>query len=289
MTCSYLIIGHVTKDLLPDGGFTIGGTATYSSRTALAIGCRVGVVTSVAADLVLDSTLSGCEVMRLPASSTTTFENIYTPSGRKQFLHGVAAPLGLDAVPPHWRQPDIVHLGPLTGECDPALADGFPGALVGVTLQGWMRTWDDTGRVYAGNWQRAADLLPRVGAAVFSREDVGGDESIIAEFARLARVLVVTLGANGCRVYVEGEARHVPVTPMPEVDPTGAGDIFAAAFFVRLSQSGDPWSSARFANCVAALSVQRVGWAGTPTQAEIAGIQPASSHIAAACDHASPP
>ncbi len=268
----YLLFGHVTKDLLADGGFSIGGTATYAARTALALGCRVGVITSAAADLHLDSVLSGCDVVRVPAGMTTTFENIYTPEGREQFVHALATPLNLDAVPDRWREPDIVHLAPLVSECDPALAEAFPGALVGVTPQGWMRTWDGDGRVYASEWHGAAALLPRVDATVFSREDVGRNEATIAALSGLARTMVVTLGAKGCRVYTSGEERHVPVVPMPEVDPTGAGDIFAAAFFVRLREQGDPVSAAHFANCVAALSVQRSGWAGTPTVDEIARI-----------------
>lgn len=266
----YLIIGHVTQDLLPDGGFTIGGTATFATRTALALGCRTGVVTSASPDLDLTPPLSGSEVMRLPAAATTTFENIYTPSGREQFVHAVATTLSPDAVPPRWRRPDIVHLAPLVNECDPALVEAFPGALVGVTPQGWMRTWDDGGRVHASAWAGAADLLPSIDAVVLSRDDAGGDEALIARLARLAPILVVTLGEKGCRVYAGSEERHVPVAPLPEVDSTGAGDIFAAAFFVRLRQSDDPWAAARFANRLAALSVRRAGWAGTPTREELA-------------------
>jgi len=54
-----------------------------------------------------------------------------------------------------------------------------------------------------------------------------------------------------------------------EVDATGAGDIFAAAFFVRLQRGADPWTAACFANCVAAQSVIRAGLAGTPTPDDI--------------------
>jgi sugar/nucleoside kinase (ribokinase family) len=270
LAVDYLIIGNVTKDLLPDGGFTIGGTVTYSARTALAMDCRVTVVTSAAQDLDLGHVWCGIEVERLPSENTLTFENIYTPAGREQFLHAVASPLSLDCVPQRWRQPDILHLAPLAGECDLALSNAFPGALVGVTPQGFMRAWDESGRVYYSDWQEAADLLPRVDAAVLSIKDVAGDEATIERFARLAPILVITLGPEGCRVYVEGKERHVPVTPVPEVDPTGAGDIFAAAFFVRLRQGDDPWSAAHFANCVASMSVKRRGWAGTPTRKEIA-------------------
>ncbi len=269
MSVDYLIIGNVTQDLQPDGGYTIGGTVTYSARTALAMDCRVAAVTSAAPDLDLRSVLSGIEVERVPSEATLTFENIYTAAGREQYLHAVASQLDLEAVPQQWRQPAIVHLAPLSGECDPALADAFPGALVGVTPQGWMRAWDDSGRVYYSEWRGAADLLPRVDAAVLSVNDVADDWATIYRFARLTPILVVTLGAEGCRVYAGGEERHVPVTPLPEVDPTGAGDIFAAAYFVRLRQEGDPWSAAHFANCVASVSVRRTGWEGTPTREEI--------------------
>jgi sugar/nucleoside kinase (ribokinase family) len=272
LVLDYLVVGHVTRDLLPGGGFTIGGTVTYASRTASALGCRVAVVTSAAADLDLSAPLSGVELIRRPAEATTTFENIYTPAGRQQFLHAVATPLDLDAVPQRWRRPDIVHLAPLVNECDPALSDAFPGALVGVTPQGWMRAWDHAGRVYGCDWLGAAEWLPRIDAAVISQHDVGGDEAAIAHLAHLAPVLVVTLGPRGCRVYVDGKAHQVPVTPAPEIDPTGAGDVFAAAFFVRLRQCGDPWAAAQFANRVAALSVGRAGWAGTPTPEEITNV-----------------
>ncbi len=269
MSLDYLVIGHVTRDLLPNGSFTIGGTATYAARTALALGCRVAVVTSADPELDLAAPLSGSEVLRRPAEATTTFENIYVSSGREQFLHALAAPLDLDAVPCQWRQPDIVHLAPLVNECDPALADAFPGALLGVTPQGWMRAWDQRGHVYIDDWPGATELLPRIDAAVMSRDDAGGDEMVIARLAGLAPILVVTVGPEGCLVYVGGEARHVPVTPVPEVDPTGAGDIFAAAFFVHLRQGDDPWAAADFANRVAALSVGRAGWSATPTPKEV--------------------
>lgn len=266
---SYLIIGHVTKDLLPDGGFSIGGTVTYSGRTALALGNRVAVVTSAAPDFDMDAILAGCEVLRVPSETTTTFKNVYTPAGREQFLYAMAAYLDPGAVPPRWRQPDIVHLAPLTSGCDYALARAFPGALVAATPQGWMRDRDQDGRVHVSAWPDADQLLPYLDAAVISEADVGGDQAAIRLIARLTPILVVTLGPEGCLVYIEGRAQHVPVVPQDEVDPTGAGDIFAAAFFTRLRQSDDPLAAAHFANAVAALSVARPGWAGTPTREEI--------------------
>ena len=37
---TYLIIGHVTKDLLPDERFVIGGTVTYASTVVKRLGWR---------------------------------------------------------------------------------------------------------------------------------------------------------------------------------------------------------------------------------------------------------
>ncbi len=260
----YLVVGHVTQDVTP-AGLTLGGTAIYASRTALALGCRVALVTSVAADLPLDQALTGVDIVRLPAQTTTTFENVCTPTGRRQILHARANPLDLSAVPPAWRKPKIVHLGPLADECDPHLIEGFPDSLIGVTPQGWTRQWDAQGHVSPGPWSGAARWLPRVDAAVLSREDVRDAQSLAADWARWAPILVVTDGPQGCVVYAEGRQRRIPVTPRPDVDPTGAGDVFAAAFFVRLQRTGDPWRAARAANAVAALSVGRGGWSATPS------------------------
>jgi len=54
-----------------------------------------------------------------------------------------------------------------------------------------------------------------------------------------------------------------------ELDATGAGDIFAAAFFARFHQTRDPWEAARFAVNLAAHSVTRPGLSGIPTRTEI--------------------
>ena len=56
---------------------------------------------------------------------------------------------------------------------------------------------------------------------------------------------------------------------MIEVDPVGAGDIFAAAFFSRLYTTRDPWEAGRFATHLAAFSVTRRGLEGIPTPDEV--------------------
>jgi len=76
-------------------------------------------------------------------------------------------------------------------------------------------------------------------------------------------------GALGARVYWNGDVRRFAAPPAEQVDPTGAGDIFAASFFIRLHQTQDPWEAARYANVLAAHSVARRGIAGVPSASEV--------------------
>ncbi|HQK05717.1 MAG TPA: carbohydrate kinase family protein, partial [Anaerolineaceae bacterium] len=104
---------------------------------------------------------------------------------------------------------------------------------------------------------------------VMSVEDVRGDEEAISHFAALAPILVVTEGAAGSRVYWNGDVRFFRPPLTQEVDPVGAGDVFAASFFIKLLQTRDPWEAARFATLVGANSVTRVGILGVPTPSEL--------------------
>jgi sugar/nucleoside kinase (ribokinase family) len=44
--------------------------------------------------------------------------------------------------------------------------------------------------------------------------------------------VVVTLGSRGCLVAARRRLVHVPAEPLDGIDPTGAGDMFAAAYVV---------------------------------------------------------
>ena len=265
----YLVIGHLTKDLIPNGT-RLGGTASYSSLTARAMGLRVGILT--ACEECLDAPeleREGIRVVGLRSENTTTFENIQTSEGRVQYLHKLASSIDLSMVPEPWRDTPIVHLGPVAQEVDPGLVRSFPNSLIGLTPQGWLRSWDDQGRVSFSEWPEASFVLSHGGAAVLSIEDVRGNESIVEEMASSIRILAVTEGANGARLYWNGDLRRFRPPQMKEVDPTGAGDIFAAAFFIRLYATRDPWEAARFATHLAAQSVTRIGLDGIPTPEEV--------------------
>ena len=266
-TVDYLVIGHITVDLTANGP-VMGGSAAYAALTARALGLRVGVVTVRGNEIPLKE-LDGISVVAGQAEHSTTFENIYTPAGRVQYVRHMAPKIDFASVPQNWRRARIIHLAPVAQEVDAQLPADFHPELLGLTPQGWMRALDEDGRVRACAWAQAESALARAGAVVFSIEDVGRDESVIEPMAYAARIMAVTEGSGGVRLFWNGDSRRFLPPAVAEVDPTGAGDIFAAAFFTRLLNTRDPWEAARFANRIAAISVTRPGMAGVPSPDEV--------------------
>ena len=263
----YLVIGHLAHDLTVQGP-RLGGTASYSALTAQALGLRVGIVTASGPETSL-APLEDIPVVSIESPNSTIFENIYTEHGRIQYLRGQATRIDFNRVPEVWRRTPIIHLGPIANEMDAVLPEGFSPALLGLTPQGWMRQWDAEGRVSLREWPNSETALARAGAVVISREDVNGNDELIEHMAHQTRILAVTEGPAGSVLYWNGDRRRFPAPRVREVDPTGAGDIFAAAFFIRLLNTRDPWEAARFATQLASCSVTRVGLDGIATPREV--------------------
>jgi len=263
----YLVIGHLTQDITPQGP-RLGGTAAYAALTARALGLRVGIVTAWNPEVPLPE-LDGIQLSILSSDKITTFENTYTPSGRIQHIDHPAPNLNITHVPEAWLHTPIVHLGPIAQEVDPGLVRVFPASLLGLTPQGWLREWDLQNRVHLCEWPEARYMLEHASAAVLSIEDLESDESRVEEMAAYSKILVITEGAAGSRLYWNGDLRRFRPPLVKEIDPIGAGDIFAASFFIRLHTTRDPWEAARFATLLAANSVTRPNLQGVPTPEEV--------------------
>lgn len=264
----YLLVGHVTKDNTPQGPI-LGGTCSYSGVTAYKLAQRVAIVTRVGPDIPSLDALAGIEIEYLINSVSTTFENVYQGGVRHQKLLAVSEPLSLENVPPTWRNTPIVHLAPIAQEISPAMSDDFPNSLICATIQGWLRGRDSQDNVIYQPHPELDAWLSRIDILVMSLEDVLGDKDQLTHFLTSARLGVETLGPRGCLVYYDGQTIPVPVEPAEEVDPTGAGDIFAAAFFIQYHKTRDFIRAAQFANACASMSVRRVGVEGSPSLAEV--------------------
>ncbi len=133
-------------------------------------------------------------------------------------------------MPSDWRKSGVVHVGPVAGECRKGLAHCFPGAFLGLTPQGWMRSWDETGIVRHRRWPEAGIWLPQADAVVLNEEDLGYDWELAKAYAQQTRLLVVTRASEGCTLFKCGMPSEYPAPAVfEEHDPTGAGEVFAKA------------------------------------------------------------
>lgn len=274
---NFVTIGHLTADLLPDQSFRPGGTVSFAAELAQNLGQQAAIVTATSADMRDAVLQKNIEVVGPIVTEPTIFENIYTPQGRIQYVRAVAPQIEPSAVPDEWTGPQsqvqIVHLGPVAQEfAGPELMELFPNALIGVTPQGWLRAWDESGKVRPIIWQQPEKVLRRAAALVLSNEDLpSGAEGreLLDYYVELTPIVVMTQGPNGCFIFQNGTKYHVPAFEAQEIDPTGAGDVFAASFFIKLRETNDALQAARFAHAAAACNIEKPGLAGVPTLAQV--------------------
>jgi sugar/nucleoside kinase (ribokinase family) len=253
----FLAIGHICQDKTATG-MVPGGAAAYATRLAANLGFRTAVLTSASGDFALNATFPSVAIENAEAPFTTVFENIYENGARRQLLHQRALPLVPSQLPAHWRGAKTVLLGPIADEVSLEFIGAFENAVVCVCPQGWMRKWDASGQVSftpLKNWK------PLFEAAIISmsERDTGNDWPLMETTGKKARLLIVTQGAKGATIFVKGKKRFYPAMPATELDPTGAGDVFAAAFTLHFCKTKDVETSAAFAHAAASLSVEASG------------------------------
>lgn len=276
----YVVVGHCALDLQPDGSFLPGGTVLYSAITAARMGMRVAVLTAgdpAALAPALAPFRDAFAIHILPTPATTTFENIPTPEGRKQWLHGWSGPILPSDLPEAWRTARVLHLGPIAAELPPmAWADAL-GATVNAswtlaTPQGWLRRWGTLPSPVRHETLTLPDaLLDRLSAMVISVEEIDVAEAAVRRVARQG-LGAITYGPRGVDILRGDATAHIPTFDVVVRDETGAGDVFAAAWAVQLARGESAEAAARIGCAAASLSITAPGLRGIPSEAEIAAL-----------------
>jgi 1D-myo-inositol 3-kinase len=264
----FVAIGHVTLDRFGEATRP-GGSALYAAVTAHRLGLSVGLLTSHGDDFPLEVIPSKIEVISVPAADTTLFEHRQEPSGRVSHVRSVAGPLTADDVPDDWRDASLSLLAPVVDEVDPMIATLFTDGAVGAAAQGWVRQVKPDGLVIPRAWQSPERLLQSVQALFLSREDIRGQEATVAEWFQRMPVGVLTADRAGALLFVNGERYEVEPRRASEIDPTGAGDVFAATFLIQYQRDGDPWLAAAAAACAGSLAVEGEGWSAVADRAAL--------------------
>ena len=283
-----LVIGAASRDVTGDDprGWRLGGAVAYASLALARFGLRVRALIGADRDAARATELqllrgAGVEIGLAMLESGPIFQNVEEAAGRRQVALSVAAPIGLERLPPGWvKAADAVFLGPVAGELPDDWALALRGRLVALGWQGLLRSLS----VGAGVVRRppAATPLVRVARlAGLSRDDVPAGttpESLLPLLARGSTLAmteadrggVVVRGGLGGASALARRYRAIPSDGV--VDPTGAGDVFLAAMLATVLQPSlvdgleDPITLAAAA---ASLTVEGPGLHGVPDLAAV--------------------
>lgn len=270
----FLSLGHVTRDeFAGDPAWRLGGTALYAAAAAARLGERTALVTRIGPPerpaLEERCAALGIELHALVSEVTTTFTFRYEDGKRILRLRARARSLRASDVPAELRTADAVIIGSVAHEIDRSLCGAFPGAAVVVTAQGFLREWDADGSIHARRWEDVATMAEGATAVVLSEEDVAGDLAEPRRWAIHAPV-IVTLAERGARLLAGGAERVVPASHADRVvDPTGAGDAFAAGLAIACAEGMELDDAVRFAHAVASFAVEAVGTEGLADRARV--------------------
>jgi hypothetical protein len=298
----YVAVGHVTRDVIEDrAGGTVsqaGGGAFYSGLQAARLGLHTLVLTQGVPHEIhglLEPFSDEFDLRVIPAKHTTTLSTRGSGAQRLQRLLAWAGPI----VEPLTLDTRILHLAPVARET-PTTWQGHS-RFVGLTPQGLVRRWgrgeqlplvqldadsllDNVPLTTGAHEALLGDISPveldpqtlpeHFSAAVISEDERESCHALFTVARRGGAYVAVTAGARSTTVHLPipaaGSVVQTEVPPLVEArDDLGAGDVFAAAFFVALSEGCDPLEAATFGNGAAALRIAGVGPGAIATRARI--------------------
>ena len=261
-----LVVGHLTEDRTREGP-RLGGAAAFAGLLAHRFGAPTTILTAADAAFPFLDALAGIRILCLPSGDRTRFENHYLTDGaRRQRILGRAAEIPesalrrtVAALPPG----SAVLYAPVARELGGSGTLPRPsgeGSFAAAAPQGLLRRWDAEGRVAVSRPDGLADRLAALDLVSLA-------EAELAEATPLpVPLLAITRGRRGALLRRPGlPDEAVPPAPAAETDPTGAGDVFAAALFVSLWRGLPLGRAAGLAAAADAISVESPGTAGVPT------------------------
>jgi sugar/nucleoside kinase (ribokinase family) len=241
-----VVVGSTTIDHNVIGDrtfFKLGGVTVYAGITYRRHGLTTWVVSNVApADDTLLERLKAADLRVLNGETqlTTRFVNWVHNGRRRQEVPSLASLVQVSQVAALADQAGCIHLGPLHSE--DIAAEVYKrlqgsGCLVVLDIQGLVRKVAGTA-IASTVSDRLAVALQAASIVKANEEELGiildswgGDiEDIMAHF-HIAE-WIVTAGAQGGRIYARGRRPYgYPSKPVSApADPTGAGDVFLAAY-----------------------------------------------------------
>lgn len=259
-------IGPLSLDVVAGGAPRPGGTVFYSARAlaSLRAEARVGASCAAGDRPLLAPALEafGLPVAWYESSSTTSYRFHYDGDSRVMWQEAVGDPWTPSQAVEAAGAAEWVHVGQLVrtdfdAETLRALSDGRQ---LLVDAQGLVRT-PALGRLRKD--AEIGDVLRHVSILKLTddeAETLSGTADPQALRSLGVPEIVLTLGSRGSVVITDRLAEHVHAdSSLGEVDPTGAGDMFAAAYLEARARGAEPVEAAVAANGVVATLLGETG------------------------------
>jgi sugar/nucleoside kinase (ribokinase family) len=258
-----VVVGGASLDTLHFAGRTArsaGGAGLYTALAARRAGARVLMVAPrpepIPPELEEAAGLLEWHGPAVTADQLPTFEIAHKPGGCTEMLDakaGAEATLGPENLPTD-----------LAGELVFLIAMAEPRQQLALLEELGKRGC----RVACGAYMCAVDKRPETVRQIFGEADIffcneseasGLFGGLDAARAAPGKLLFVTRGARGARVFQGETATDVEGIEVAELDPTGAGDTFSGTALALLQQGIHPVRAARRGVAAAAEMITRVG------------------------------
>jgi sugar/nucleoside kinase (ribokinase family) len=265
------VVGNVSLDTVDGGPLRIGGGPYYGGQGLRLLGGPAQLVVRLAesdrAARLPQLIRLGVPVSYRGGQSTATFAIRYRNDERE---------LSVEAVGDTWTLEEARALGPLLRRVEwlhvaALLRSDFPADALAELARGRRLSMDGQGLVRPGrvgpvhfDAEYDPEVLEHLTVLKLAEEEaavlVGNvDERSIATLG--VPEVLVTYGLHGSLVFAEGRCAEVRAHPVYDVEPTGAGDAYAAGYIAARNVGLAPSAAARRATALVArlLSERRFG------------------------------
>ena len=254
-----LLVGNYCHDTLvrPEGDLAcLGGSSSYISKAFEAARINYEVVAKVGEDFLYHDLLTKPPQVS-KSHPTTHFLDTIVLGERSSVLKSVG-----EAIFPEDLPKQHAKIGLACGVANELLPETLMALRQRVDflicdIQGLIRRVGENGEVEHVPLSETPffKLLPQIDvlkANLFEANFANRDHLGKANF-------IITEGSAGSRLVQNGIETRVPAPPVPEIDPTGAGDSFVAGLALGLARNLTLIEAIHLGNCYGSLAVRTIG------------------------------
>lgn len=275
-----IVVGHITLDEF-NGKLIPGGSAYYCSQTYAALGAEVKLISIVGEDFHSDEVFDGIDTFVKRQGKTTQFKNIYKKDApREQISLAQAASIQPDDMPEDFKDCDVLHLVPVLGEVEILpWVHHIKAKFVAVGLQGWLRKINSSNVVLSKICGLTDEEYKKIHILCMSEDDIKDQPELLHKVISKVPVVALTHGSKGYDIYRSSVPKSYGVYSTKEVDPTGAGDVFASGLVFGMASGKSDLEAGHLGAGLASVIIEEVGGFAFPRISE--GIT-RSKHVGAA-------